>query len=177
MKKTIFIFLAFVLSPLILFGGGIHIPVSFSATFVQQVKNTKGKVIKYAGNIIFDSPSEIKWNYRSPTKKEVCSSGKKLVIIDHDLEQVSYYQIDKGFNLLKVLQQARLYKGKMYTTNSQGVIYTIVLNKKGEVEQIAYKDNLDNIVNIIFRNIVYRSSRIVSSRFVCARPKNYDTIY
>lgn len=177
MRRAIFVLALFVLTPLFVFGEGIRLPVSFRAAFVQQVKNTKGKVIKYRGSIIFNAPSEIKWNYKSPTKKEVCSSGKKLVVIDHDLEQVSYYQIDKGFNLAKVLQQAKLYKGNTYTTNSAGTLYTIVLNAQGEVEQIAYKDNLDNVVNIIFKNITYRNSKIDSSRFVCARPKNYDTIY
>ncbi len=156
---------------------GIKIPASFSGSFTQQIKNSKGKILKYRGKVFFNAPSETKWIYKYPTKKEVCSSGNKLVIIDHDLEQVSYYNIDRGFNLSRVLQKAQLYKGKTYTTKYQKTLYTIILNSRGEIEQIAYKDNLDNIVNIIFNRINYKKHPIRASQFVCARPKGYDTIY
>ena len=160
-----------------LFAQGIDIPASFNGTFTQQVKNSKGKIIRYKGTVYFNAPSESKWIYKSPTKKEVCSSGKRLVVIDHDLEQVSYYNINKGFNLSRVLKRARLYKGRTYTTKYGDILYTIILNRKGEIEQIAYKDNLDNIVNIMFNTIHYRKSPLSGSKFICARPKGYDTIY
>jgi len=155
----------------------IKLPVAFKANFLQQVTNTKGKVIKYRGKIYYNAPSETKWIYTSPTKKEVCTSGHQLIVIDHDLEQVSYYSINKGFNLAKVLKKAKLHSGNTYVTTYKGKYYTIVLDSKGQVQQIAYKDNLDNTVNIIFTNIKYRNTKLVNSNFVCARPKNYDTIY
>ena len=155
----------------------IKLPVAFKANFLQQVTNTKGKVIKYRGRIYYNSPSRTKWIYKSPTRKEVCTMGRKLTVIDHDLEQVSYYSINKGFNLSKVLKKARLHKGNTYVTTYNGKYYTIVLDNKGRVQQIAYKDNLDNTVNIIFTKIKYRNSLLPNSKFVCARPKNYDTIY
>jgi len=161
----------------LLYSNGINIPISFNGTFTQQVKNSKGKVIKYKGVVYFNAPSESKWIYHYPTKKEVCSSGNSLVVIDHDLEQVNYYTINKGFNLSRVLKQAKHYKGRTYTTKYGGILYTIILNKKGEIEQIAYRDNLDNIVNIMFNSIHYRKKPLNSSKFVCARPKGYDTIY
>ncbi|HGZ71345.1 MAG TPA: hypothetical protein ENK87_01650 [Nitratifractor sp.] len=160
-----------------LFAQGINVPVSFDGSFSQQIKNSKGKVLKYRGKVYFNAPSETKWIYRYPTKKEVCSSGKNLAVIDHDLEQVSYYKINNGFNLSRVLHNAKLYKGRTYTTKYQNTLYTIILNSKGEIEQIAYKDNLDNIVNIIFTKIHYKNRPISGSKFICARPKGYDTIY
>ena len=155
----------------------IELPKAFKANFLQQVTNTKGRVIKYRGKIYYNSPSRTKWLYKSPTKKEVCTRGHKLTVIDHDLEQVSYYNINKGFNLSRVLKKARHHKGNMYVTTYKGKYYTIVLDNQGRVQQIAYKDNLDNTVNIIFTNIKYRNSLLPNSKFVCARPKNYDTIY
>ena len=160
----------------VLTAGDIKVPVSFKANFLQMIKNNKGKVIKYRGNIIFNSPDTTKWVYISPTKKEVCSSDGKVVVIDHDLEQASYYSIDKGFNLSKVLSSAKRHKGNIYVTSYKGKFYTIVLNKKGEIEQIAYKDDLDNTVNIIFTNIKYMNEPIPTNRFLCIRPKNYDSI-
>ena len=115
------------------FAQGISIPTAFKANFTQIVKNPKGKTIKYRGKIYFNSPSETKWIYTSPTKKEVCSSGNKLVVIDHDLEQVSYYNIDKGLNLSKVLRNAKLHKNRTYVTKCKGKYYTIVLTPSGKI--------------------------------------------
>jgi len=161
----------------LLSANSLTLPVAFKANFIQQVKNPKGKIIKYRGKIYFNAPSEIKWVYISPTKKEVCSSGHRLVVIDHDLEQVSYYSIDKRFNLSKVLRNAKHHKDNIYVAKFKGKYYTIVINSKNQIEQIAYKDNLDNTVNLIFTNMYYLNKKLPNSLFVCPRPKNYDTIY
>jgi outer membrane lipoprotein carrier protein len=174
MKKILAIF--FLLSSL-LFSQGISVPKSFMANFTQIVKNPKGKVIKYRGKIFFNAPSETKWIYTSPTKKEVCSSGNNLVVIDHDLEQVSYYSIDKGLNLAKVLNRAKLHKNRTYVTKYKNNYYTIVLSPSAKIEQIAYKDNLDNQVNIIFTNTKYYDKLLPPTKFICARPKGYDAVY
>jgi len=173
MKKGLLL----LLSSVVLIAGDVNVPVSFKANFTQMVKNTKGKVIKYRGRIIFNSPDTTKWVYNSPTKKEVCSSDGKIVVIDHDLEQASYYTIDKGLNLAKVLSSAKKYKDNIYTTKYKGKLYTVVLNSAGHIEQIAYKDNLDNTVNLIFRNIKYSNSSIPDNKFLCIRPRNYDSIH
>ena len=155
----------------------INIPASFKANFIQQIKNTKGKVIKYRGKIYYNYPDTTKWIYRSPTKKEVCSSDGKIVVIDHDLEQASYYKVDKGLNLAKVLSKAKHHKGNLYVTNYKGKYYTIVLNKKGQINQIAYKDNLDNTVNLMFTGIKYSAKPLPNSKFICAKPASYDSIH
>jgi len=169
--------LSIVFATTIAFSSGISVPTAFKANFTQIVKNRKGKTIKYRGVIVFNSPSETKWRYNSPTKKEVCSSGKDLVVIDHDLEQVSYYSIDRGLNLIRVLRDAKLHKGRTYVTKFKGKYYTVVLTSGGKIEQIAYKDNLDNQVNIIFTNTKYYDRLLPGRKFVCARPKGYDAIY
>ncbi len=158
-------------------GQSIQIPVAFKARFIQQIKNPKGKIIKYRGTVIFNSPSSTKWVYTSPTRKEVCSRGRQVIVIDHDLEQVNYYSVNKRFNLSKVLSNAKLHHGNVYTTKFDGKLYTVVINSRNQVEQIAYKDNLDNTVNIIFTNIQYRSRPFPVSKFECIKPINYDSIY
>ncbi len=160
-----------------LFSSEINIPNSFSANFIQLITNNKGKKIKYTGKIYFNAPDTIKWIYKTPTKKEVCSSDGKVIVIDHDLEQASYYTIEKGFNLAKVLKRAKHHKGNLYLTNYKGKYYTIVLNNKGEINQIAYKDDLDNTINLMFKNIKYSNKFLPSYKFICAKPVNYDSIY
>ena len=176
MKNSKLLFLVLFLGTF-LFAKSIDLPVSFKANFTQQVKNPKGKVIKYRGKVIFNAPDTTKWIYTYPTKKEVCSSDGKLVVVDHDLEQVSYYNLDRGINLAKVLKRAKKHKKNLYVTTYKGKYYTIQLNKSGKIQQIAYKDNLDNTVNIIFRSIKYSNKPISYKKFICARPKGYDTIY
>ena len=177
MKKRLFILSILVLSSVYSFANGISVPTAFKANFTQIVKNPKGKVIKYRGKIVFNSPSETKWIYTSPTKKEVCSSGTQLVVIDHDLEQVSYFNIDKGLNLSRVLRSARLHKGRTYVAKFKGKYYTVVLTPSRKIEQIAYNDNLDNQVNIIFTNTKYFDKLLPARKFICARPKGYDAVY
>lgn len=173
MKKILF----FLLATLFVLANPIIIPEAFKANFMQQIKNPKGKIIRYRGVIYFNAPDTTKWYYNSPTKKEVCSSDGKLVIIDHDLEQAEYYTIEKGVNLAKILAKAKQYKGNTYVTKYKGKYYTIVVNKKGQVTQIAYKDNLGNTVNIFFTNIQYRKTPFPLNKFLCIRPINYDTIH
>jgi len=170
-------FLTFLLFSTIFLSANVLIPTAFKANFIQQVKNKKGKIIKYRGVIYFNAPTTTKWIYKSPTKKEVCSRNKQLIVIDHDLEQVNYYSIDKSFNLSKVLHRAKQYKGNIYTTKYKNKLYTIVLNKEGKISQIAYKDDLDNTVNIMFTSIKYRKKPFKNYLLECIRPKSYDTIY
>jgi len=177
MKMKFLTFFALFMALVTLNAQSINVPKSFKATFIQQVKNTKGKVIKYRGRVFFNYPSQTKWIYTSPTRKEVCSYKRQLIVIDHDLEQVSYYKINKGFNLARVLATAKKYRDRTYVTRYGGKQYTIVLRANGQLEQVAYKDNLDNTVNIIFSTIKYRNKLLPNSKFDCIRPVKYDTIY
>ncbi len=173
MRKIVLVSISF----LLLYANELQIPKSFSANFKQLITNNKGKKITYKGKIYFNAPDTTKWIYASPTKKEVCSSDGKIIVIDHDLEQASYYSIDKGLNLSKVLKEAKHHKKNIYVTKYKGKYYTIVLNKKGQVNQIAYKDNLDNTVNLIFTHLKYRNSFLPDSTFICAKPASYDSIH
>ncbi len=79
------------------------------ASFLQKVTNQQKKVIKYSGNLVIWK-NRIKWSYLKPSKKEVCSDGEKLVVVDHELEQVGFYKINKSFNLQKIIKNAKHYK-------------------------------------------------------------------
>lgn len=174
MRKILFLFLVALVG---INAQDINIPISFKANFIQQIKNPKGKVIKYRGKIYYNYPDTTKWLYNSPTKKEVCSSDGKIIVIDHDLEQATYYKINRGINLAKVLSKAKHHKGNLYVTRYKGKYYTIVLNKRGQINQIAYKDNLDNTVNLMFTAIKYKDKALPTSKFICAKPVGYDSIH
>jgi len=154
----------------------ISIPEHFQADFIQKVTNPKKKVITYEGSMRFSDKNRLKWIYTSPTKKEVCTDGKELTVVDHDLEQVSYYLIDKGLDLLSILREAKKYKDNIYLANYQNRRYTIQVDNDSRIQSVAYFDDLDNKVQIVFRKMKYGKGSPESSDMNCTAPKTYDVI-
>jgi len=159
-----------------IFAGQIKVPTSFSAQFTQKITNAKKKVIKYSGTIRLNRSGALKWSYQEPTKKEVCSTGETFTIVDHDLEQVAFYKLEKSLDLAKILQKAKHHKGNLYVATYKEVLYTFSLDKQGRIDQIAYKDTLDNVVNIHFQKMHYSSKPNPASKMQCPYPPSYDII-
>ena len=154
----------------------IALPENFKADFEQKITNSKGKVIKYEGKVHFSGENLFKWSYISPTKKEVCTDGLELMVVDHDLEQVSIYYITKGLDISKVLNKAKLHNKNIYVAEYEGKNYTIQLDKKEKLHSIAYYDELDNKVQIIFINMNYGKGKLASEEMKCNYPTVYDMI-
>ncbi len=154
----------------------IVLPTSFKANFKQTITSDKGKKIHYSGSLLFSSPNSFKWSYNSPTKKEVCTNAVELLVVDHDLEQVSSYLIDTDFNLVKILQKAKQYKKLIYIAKHKNKNYTIRLDNKNQLQSVVYKDDLDNTVVIIFSKVAYQNSKIKASQLKCNFPAHYDEI-
>ncbi|MEA3492095.1 MAG: LolA-like outer membrane lipoprotein chaperone [Campylobacterota bacterium] len=168
--------LFFLCSALLFAQGEVKLPMGFHASFVQTITNDQKKKIIYRGKIDFSSPENFKWHYTSPTKKEVCTDGTELLVVDHDLEQVSYYVMDGELDLPAILKESKLHRKSVYIATHRGKNYTIQVNKRGELSRIAYMDNLDNTVLIVFSNMKYRKKRFSTNRMKCHTPKNYDYI-
>jgi len=120
------------------FASSINIPENFQANFKQTITNPKKKVISYSGKVYFSEGTKLKWEYTKPTKKEVCTNGKELRVVDHDLEQVSEYRINKGFNLSQVLKKAKFHSDKLYLASHGGIQYTIQVDKHNNKHFIVY---------------------------------------
>jgi len=154
----------------------INLPENFSANFTQMITNTKGKVITYGGEVRFSDKKLFKWRYVKPTKKEVCTDGKELLVVDHDLEQVSAFYMSKGLDIAKVLTQAKHYKDHIYLAQFDGKKYTIQLSNTEELQSVAYFDNLDNKVQILFTQMKYSKGKLPSKIMQCNYPADYDVI-
>ncbi len=170
----------------------ISLPNNFETDFQQSITNDKGKVIKYDGNVIFNNIKEsfsdnrgvvenysrslFKWNYNNPTKKEVCTDGIQLVVIDHDLEQVSNYTVDEGINLEAILKVAQKITNLDYKATYKETEYIITLDNNQQLSKIVYVDNLDNGVKIIFNNMNYNNASFDVTKLECQSPKEYDII-
>ena len=171
-----YLFVLFLLSLSIAQAAKVKLPVSFRADFTQKITSVKKKTINYSGRVLLNSSGRLKWIYKKPTQKEVCSDKKIFIVVDHDLEQVSFYKIDKALNLASIIKNARHYKGRLYTAKFADVTYTFSIDKKGRIDQLAYKDDLDNIVNIHFLNIKYSNKPNPISKMQCPYPIDYDII-
>ncbi len=158
------------------YAGGITLPDHFTADFTQMITNTKKKVINYSGKVRFSKPALMKWEYRKPTRKEVCTDGEKLTVVDHDLEQISFYRISKGFDLSKIVNEAKVYSKNIYVAHYEGKSYTIQVDGKGRLHSVAYYDELDNKIQIIFKNIKYGKGPLKRASMLCPAPKDYDEI-
>jgi len=159
-----------------LYAGGISLPDHFTAKFTQRITNPKKKIIDYSGKIRFSKPTLMKWEYNKPTKKEVCTDGEALTVVDHDLEQVSIYLISQGFNLSEIVKKAKEHSKNIYVAHYQGKSYTIQTDGKGRLQSVAYYDELDNKVQIVFKNIKYGNGPLKKASMLCPAPKEYDEI-
>jgi len=160
---------------------GVHsesmlLPQNFTANFKQIITNPKDKIINYNGNIRFSADSLLKWSYKNPTQKEVCVNGHDLSIVDHDLEQVTYMQIDKDFDFISILKSAKLHHEDVYVSTYNETKYTIKVDSKKKIQSVAFFDNLDNKVQIVFKQVNYGKGTLSQKSMACEVPETFDVI-
>jgi len=167
--------LLLLLSPLMLFSD-LKLLDSFQANFEQTITNSKNKVIKYKGKVFFSDNVLFKWSYKSPTQKEVCTNGREVLVVDHDLEQVSAYYIAQGLNISQILSKAILHSKNIYIATHNEKKYTIQVDVTSKLQSMAYYDELDNKVQILFLDMKYRNTNLGSNKMVCNYPNDFDMI-
>jgi outer membrane lipoprotein carrier protein len=155
---------------------GIVLPQNFTSHFMQKVTSPKGKVVLYKGSVYFDHSNRLKWVYTYPTEKEVCSSGNSFVVVDHDLEQVTSYKLFRTIDMIEIFQEAKPYKQSIFTTEIHDTLYTIQLNKQKQLHSLAYFDDMENKVQIVFENMQYNSKNFTSKVLECIEPPSYDKL-
>ncbi|MBT8349192.1 MAG: hypothetical protein HKP62_07090 [Sulfurovum sp.] len=168
--------LSLLLLAISMLSANIELPENFQSDFTQKITNTKEKVIIYSGKVRFSNETLFKWSYKEPTQKEVCTNGLELLVVDHDLEQVSAYRIADGIDIAKVLKKATLHSKNIYVASYENKQYTIQVDNKQKLHSIAYFDDLDNKVQIVFKHMKYGKGDLPSRSMKCDYPKNYDMI-
>ena len=170
----------------------ILLPTTFETEFKQTITNDKDKVIIYDGTVKFKNDKQtiinekgdsyeiksslFRWDYKNPTKKEVCTDGVQLIVVDHDLEQVSRYIIDEGINLEEILKVAEKISTHDYKATYKDVEYLITLDERDWLKKIFYVDNLGNRVKIEFNQMLYDTTNFENSTLECIAPSDYDII-
>jgi len=160
-----------------LLASAITLPEKFEADFKQKITNPDKKVINYSGRVRFSDKKMLKWVYSEPAKKEVCTNGSNLTVVDHNLEQVSYYLTD-GFDLSTIIDSTKPYKETktVFVATFGGKHVTIQIDAQKQLSRIAYIDDLDNEVLIIFEKMRYGKGSFEMESMLCRAPDSYDVI-
>ncbi len=154
----------------------LQLPTAFTSLFSQTITTPSKKTIQYNGVVNYNSPSLLKWSYISPTKKEVCTDSKIVLVVDHHLEQVSMFKITKGFNLPAVIKSAKsVGKNEFIASHDNQKFHIRTVNNR-QLSQISYIDELDNKVEVNFNNTKYLQSPISNTKLKCNYPSTYDII-
>jgi len=175
MRSFAFFFLSWLVATAVACAG-IAVPKRFEAHFVQTVTSPEGAAVRYEGDVRFVQPARMKWLYTKPERKEVCTDGRDLLIVEHALEQVSRYRLRKRFDLAEILKRAEHFKGRIYVATYEGTRYTLRLDAKGRLESAAYYDENDNKVQLVFTHIRTPKRPFSKGDLRCDYPASYDLI-
>ena len=158
---------------LTLFASGQEIH-SFNSSFEQRIVDEHGKVIVYHGELWASKPQNALWSYQKPIQKSVYISGKRLVILEPQLEQATIRSLGDEIDFLEILKKAKKIDNDHYKATVNGQTYTIVF-KNDVLSAIQYTDTYDNHVTILFLKPT-QNGVIPPSRFVPTIPAGYDVL-
>ncbi|QWU79955.1 periplasmic outer membrane-specific lipoprotein chaperone [Campylobacter novaezeelandiae] len=145
---------------------------NFSSDFIQSIDNKKTK-INYTGHFIITHNKAL-WNYQNPMHKDIFIDNNKITIIEYDLEQVIISKLERIPNLNEIFKNAKKINQNTYEAKYENTTYILNL-KENQVENISYKDEFDNNVNIKLLN-QKRNTHIDENLFIPKIPKNFDIV-
>ncbi|CAM4045651.1 LolA-like outer membrane lipoprotein chaperone [Campylobacter armoricus] len=145
---------------------------NFSSNFEQKISNKNSSLI-YKGDFII-TQNKAFWNYTKPNKKQIYINNKEVVIIEPELEQAIYTQLQNLPNLQKIFKQAKKISQELYEAKYENTTYNIKI-KNNQLENISYKDELENFIVIYFYNQQF-NQKINSEIFIPKIPSHYDII-
>jgi len=153
----------------------LPIPDQINADFRQTVVNSENnQTLKYSGIVFMKLPNEAKWIYKQPIEKIICLMQNRAWVIEPELEQATLFQLDKAVPLLKILQKAQQVSLNKYKAIYEGIDYIIMTDKKEQIKQIEYIDDLGNRVILAFENV--KTKLFDQSMLKCTIPEDYDII-
>lgn len=147
---------------------------SFSSPFEQRIVDEHSKVITYRGELWASKPQNALWSYQKPIQKSVYISGKRLVILEPQLEQATVRSLGDEIDFLEIIKKAKKIDNDHYSATVNGQTYSITF-KNDLLSAIQYTDTYDNKVTIQFLKPVQNGS-IPPFRFQPSIPAGYDVL-
>jgi outer membrane lipoprotein-sorting protein len=147
---------------------------SFQGDFLQIIESENSK-ISYKGSVKVKKPNKAVWHYKTPVEKSLYIDGYRVIVVDHDLEQITIRKLKSRAMFFSILNSSkRVDKGRYVT--ALGEQEYLILADNGLIGKIAYLDQFDNSVEIRFSE-QKRDSEILDTDFIPELPVDYDKIY
>lgn len=147
---------------------------SFQSKFIQTINSASNDIIEYEGEVFIKNNGKILWKYQKPVLKNVYINNNSAIVEEPELEQAIFTSLDSQINIIKLLEEAKKIQDDKYEAKINDVLYNIYM-EKNIIKKISYKDNLENIVNIVFFE-TKQNIHLDDSIFIFYAPKNYDLI-
>ncbi|WP_371818509.1 LolA-like outer membrane lipoprotein chaperone [Campylobacter helveticus] len=145
---------------------------NYTSEFSQSVSSKQSK-LDYEGHFILEKDRAF-WSYEKPSKKEIYINKNDIIIVEHDLEQVSFAKLEKIPNLSAIFKQAKEISPNKLKATYENTDYIITLFN-GEVKSISYNDEFENKVLITLHK-PQKNTKINPSIFKPKFPQNYDIL-
>ena len=147
---------------------------SFEADFLQKIVDDKGVKITYTGHITASKPRYALWQYIKPVQKSVYILPDRIIVIEPELEQAIIKHLNKNFDLFKIIHNAKAIDKNRYLAKFQDKEYIITM-EDSQIKSIAYKDELENDIKIVFKN-QEENKKIPKETYIPHIPDEYDII-
>lgn len=147
---------------------------TIKSNFIQTIISPEGSKLKYEGNFYAKKPNLALWNYTKPMEKSIYYLKENVIIVEPELEQAIMSKIKNIPDIPSLLKKAKKDKDGNFYTMFDDTKFTIKLKNK-TLDQIEYKDKLDNSVNITFIN-PHVDVNIDNNIFKYTIPNGYDII-
>lgn len=145
---------------------------SLQANFTQSIESESGNIV-YKGILKAKANSMAYWRYDTPTKKEIFVNKDQIIIYEPMLKQ-AIISNNLKIDFMKILNSMKQDKDGFKST-IDGIQYTITM--KGKLPQnISYKDELDNIVNIKLNDVIVNKT-IDNKTFNFQVPEDVEIIF
>jgi len=147
---------------------------SFEADFKQEIKDEKGKVLRYQGHVVSMKPKSALWSYTNPVKKSIYIIDNTVTIIEPEIEQVIVKHISSEYDFFNLIKNSKEIQKNKYMAIFREQEYIITL-KNSQLFSISYKDEFDNDTIITFSK-QQQNKEIDKTLFLPSFPQEFDLI-
>ena len=147
---------------------------TFSAAFTQTITDDANKTITYEGRVDALRPDKALWQYLKPVSKSVYVEGRKVTIVEPELEQAIIKTFRDEIDLFKILAKAQKLDDDTYLAAYESQHFLVKID--GDTPRsIAYRDAFENRIVIRF-SAQKVNGPIDDALFVPAIPDDYDIL-
>jgi outer membrane lipoprotein carrier protein len=147
---------------------------SIKAKFVQTITNEQNATIRYSGRLIAKDNSKAVWYYEKPIIKQIYLTTNEILVVEPELEQVIYTNLNNSIDFIKILQEAKRIDENRYEAKCCQKTFQLFF-EDGVIRTVKYKNQISDLVEIEFFDVEFNKD-INDSIFKPTIPSYYDII-